>query len=78
MKLRFVPPKPREKPAKKGKWPKRIWWPSDTAISRQKIEIGVPFIDNFGERIIVERNEETGGLSSKVYSGPMPKTKNKD
>jgi len=70
MKLRFVPPKPRRTPAKKKKWPKKIWWPSDTAISRKMIEVGVPFIDKFGEKIIVERDEETGGIKSKYLGTP--------
>jgi|GEM_PF-2482741 len=70
MMLRFRPPgKPRGiarvQPKTEEKECRFIWWPTDTAVDRQRIEIGVPFIDKFGEKIVVERNPKTGALKSR-------------
>jgi len=65
MTLRFKPPsKPKGIARMQPKKSRFIWWPTDTAIDRQRIEIGVPFTRK-GERLIVERNSETGALKSR-------------
>lgn len=52
-----------------GKKRELIWWPTETAMDRQEIEVGVPFFRK-GEWIRVWRDESTGALKSAACPSP--------
>ena len=75
VRLRFKHTKPdgigRLEPQTEGARKKRefLWWPTETAMDRQKIEVGVPFFRK-GEWVRVWRDEDTGALKSEACSPP--------
>lgn len=52
-----------------GKKREFIWWPDQTALDRQRIEIDIAF-KRKGGWILVWRDEKTGAIKSKACSPP--------